>query len=393
MWSKPYFTPFFCQTRHRIKRGSQNASCFYDGADRSNPQAADLPKAHPWVRLQLCFDMYKLHSAQPVAQPVALQFMRSGLMLLMKKLTPWLSIHCEVEDLEFARFIEQPCLASAAFCQSQLSMPSPTEIQVHVMTSLQSFLRNSTWLHPMRVIFMYILVIALLAVSLLIIPRVIWERLHSAFLLVLYVLALIRLLLSFWATHRSWSASPGYTSRYSYRLVIGIKPPRLLELGNNEISQRIFISSQPIEQRVYGTCCHEMAHAFTMHKRQPTWFREGVAMVTSDQFVGKTTIRSDTLEVLASSLDKKLRFHPIAQRPEDSVLLFARGYWRTRYLLEAQPGLYQFLLHSSLKPRQFEMHIANAFQMDAKTFWKENRIDRLLLQYYQGQHPCPQVDL
>jgi hypothetical protein len=191
-----------------------------------------------------------------------------------------------------------------------------------------------------------------------------------------------------WAVRvwRIWPLAGGWAQSYGWRQAVGIKPPRLLELADKRIGERIFIKVGDPGKKVQFTTCHELTHAFTAHLHLPTWFKEGLAMVMVDKFSGQPTVQPETLAALESSTDKHRSGSRQAIRvgKEDAmVYLYVRGYWLTRYIEETRPGLVKELLSHRSRPDALERRIAAAYEKEPDAFWEE--IESELVSYFRQE--------
>jgi hypothetical protein len=201
---------------------------------------------------------------------------------------------------------------------------------------------------------------------------------------------LLGVTLPLWAprTRRMWKFAGGWEQRYGKRRAVGIKPPDLLQLADRSMGERIFIQEEDLTRKVQQIVCHELTHALSSHLMLPTWLKEGLAMVAVDRFVGRATVRPETIESLAKasegtgpgSYGRRLD-------PDSLVQLYVRGYWITRYLDEAWPELLRGLLSSRRSHSELEHKLANALGIDEESFWK--RIDPIVVSHFdRGVEPA-----
>ncbi len=184
----------------------------------------------------------------------------------------------------------------------------------------------------------------------------------------------------FWVgqVQRVWSGVGGWTSVLGSRVLIGIKPARLLEKSDSSLGGIIFRKAGSLEQKMAIITAHELTHAHTLPLKLPTWLNEGLAMLTCDRLLGITTVREETLEALATA--DGLVSYPALTIP------FIRGYWLTRYLLEVQPGLLRELLAQPVSRPDLERRIAAALGIQAQSFWRE--AGPLAAQYFLQRAPA-----
>jgi hypothetical protein len=76
----------------------------------------------------------------------------------------------------------------------------------------------------------------------------------------------------FWAPRakKVWPYAGGWEQQYGQRRTVGIKPPRLMSLGDSSIGDRIFVPQDDARVKVQGVTCHELVHALSSHLRLPT---------------------------------------------------------------------------------------------------------------------------
>jgi GNAT superfamily N-acetyltransferase len=125
------------------------------------------------------------------------------------------------------------------------------------------------------------------------------------------------------------------------------------------------------EAKAQQIAVHELTHAWTAHLMLPAWLNEGLAMVTTERFAAKPMVRQDSLALLEQHGEREGSLSKQAARPggmDEVIALYARGYWRTRYLEEMQPGLLRDVL-AQPQPRDWEGAIAAACQADVQSFW------------------------
>jgi hypothetical protein len=182
---------------------------------------------------------------------------------------------------------------------------------------------------------------------------------------------------------KRWQYAGGWSQRYGDRQVVGIKAPRLIAQTPKPIGESIFISEENLEQKVLSIVCHELTHAFSSHLRLPTWMHEGLAMVSTDRCLGKPTVLRDTLQLLkAENQDQKgaEKINLNTQSREEIILLYVRGYWLTRFLVETQPELLHKLLNERFSHQELEGLIAAELGIGQEAFWQE--IDQLVVVKY-----------
>jgi len=246
-----------------------------------------------------------------------------------------LTLFFDAEEREAAQLIGQACEKSARLIHECWGLATPKGLRVYVMTS---WLRPTFHAAPWH-----------------------WRILLGA-----------TLPLWGWRARRLWQVAGGWAQQYGRRRMVGVKPPRLIQLSDRSIGERIFVKQDDVNSRVQQITCHELVHAFTSHLRLPVWLHEGLAMVTVDRFLGRPTVREETIEALArspgaASPGRYPRF--TTQDPHAIVYLYVRGYWLTRYIEETRPGLLKSLLVRTIRRDELESQIASAFGTGREEFW------------------------
>ncbi len=258
-----------------------------------------------------------------------------------------MTLYFDADERDAAQIIQDACEKSVRLVHELWGLDTPKDCRVYVMTSgLQFIFHSAPW--TWRI---------LLGVS--------------------FPLWCFRVL-------RLWKFSAGWTQRYSKRLAVGVKPPRLIAAANKDIGRQIFTGEWDRIQKTQHITCHELVHAFTGHLKLPPWLHEGLAMVTVDRLLGEPTIRHDTIETLAQA---SLRTRPKGYRslaPGDTnsfVYLFVRGYWIVRYLEDAHPELLRSLLAERHSRSALESKLASALGTTRERFWES--IDQKVVAHFR----------
>ncbi len=183
---------------------------------------------------------------------------------------------------------------------------------------------------------------------------------------------------------RTWPYSAAWTQRYGRRVVIGVKPPRLLEQSDRSIGVRIFVEEKDMRVNVQHVTCHELVHACSVHLRLPTWLNEGIATVTVDRFLERPTFREETLEFERGFPRKAAppTYRELSRMGGEAIAYHGvRGYWLVRYLEEKCPGFLKrmFLLHRD--PRTIEREMIAELGMEPGSFWGE--IDDVVVGHFE----------
>lgn len=248
-----------------------------------------------------------------------------------------LVLYFGAQDRDAVALIRQACEKSVPLIHKYLGLDAPKDCRVYVMTSWLAFIFHSApW------------------------P---WK----ALLLVSFPLWAIR-------ARKIWPLAGGWELRYGHRVAVGVKPPRLLQLADTSIGDRLFVKMENIDDKVQSITCHELTHAFTSHLQLPMWLKEGLAMVMVDKFFGVPTVRYETIGLLEQSSDhhNPKQDQRLKIENEDALLeLYARSYWQTRYLEETQPELLKTLLTRRFQHHELESKIAIAYEKRREGFWGE----------------------
>ena len=253
----------------------------------------------------------------------------------------------ETRDQETADLIEAVCEQSIHLIRDSWGAEPPKACRIHVMTGWLSFVFQATpwfWRIP------------------LVLTLPLWR----------------------FRARKMWGYAAAWTQWYGKNVAIGVKPPRLLEQSDRSIGQRMFVEEKDINVKIQGVTCHELVHASLAHLRLPMWLNEGTALLTVDRFLGRQTIRPDTLCILENQSPKSRSpsYRSLARmRSEEIAYHNLRGYWLTRYLEEVQPGLLQRMFSQGRKGRSVERAIFSALGMQPARFWQD--IDGVMAQYFR----------
>jgi hypothetical protein len=248
-----------------------------------------------------------------------------------------LGIEFDPEDAGIAEVTAEACDQVLGLVKAGWGLDPPSRCRLYVMTSWRDFIfRSAPW--PWKV------------------------------MLALYY--------PLWSgrVQRMWPISAGWTQRYGRRIAIGIKPPRLLDLSDKSVGVHMFVEEPDPVAKVRHLTCHELTHAASAHLRLPAWLNEGLATVTVDRFMGKATIRQESLDLLR-------RFQPKAPPPsyralprfrgETLAYHAVRGYWIVRLLEEAHPGFVPSLLTSRQSAAWIERQVATRLGLGPAGLWTQ----------------------
>jgi hypothetical protein len=185
---------------------------------------------------------------------------------------------------------------------------------------------------------------------------------------------------------RLWKLAGGWQQQYGRRRAVGVKPPRIRQLADTTIGERVFVQGDSMDEKVRQTTCHELTHAFAAHLRLPMWLNEGIAMVTVDRLVGRPTVQSETITVLKSaSQGAASQGYRKMQRADANTMIYhvVRGYWLTRYIEDTRSDLLRGLLQQRKPQKALESKVAAACGMEMEGFW--SNIDSIVASHFGEQ--------
>lgn len=241
------------------------------------------------------------------------------------------------QEQEAVRVIGMACVKSVQLIHQRWALAMPEDCRVYVMTSWPRFFFHSApW------------------------P---WK----GYLLLTFPLVA-------WRARATWPYAGGWALQYGRRRVVGVKPPRLIQMANRSLGEQIFIQERGLSEKVQTVTCHKLLHAFTFHLKLPTWLHEGLATLAMEHYLDRRIVREETLENLPNlSLSHigrgtvKLR----VGRQDALISQYVRGYWLTRYIEDTRPALLKDLLSERHGQQELEEKVASAFGKDQESFWKD----------------------
>ena len=266
--------------------------------------------------------------------------------MLSETLATGLTLHYDPGEAEAAELIREAIQKTVTLNGDLWGLDTPADCRVYIMTSLSSFVfQSAPW--PARI-----------ALGL---TFPLW----------------------YFRQKRMWPYVGGWEKRYGDRVVVGVKPPRLIETGASEIGDQIFIRQEDVRDKVQSVTCHELTHAFSSHLRLPSWLKEGLAMVTVDRYFGEATVRPDTLEALDRASQNAGSDAIDVRDPAAVVQQYARAYWLTRYIEETRPGLLKELLAEAHATDAWERHIMRGVGLSHEAF--PEALAQAALAHYAGE--------
>lgn len=186
---------------------------------------------------------------------------------------------------------------------------------------------------------------------------------------------------------RTWPYSAAWTLRFGRRIAIGIKPPRLLEVSDKSIGEHIFIEEPDPAAKIRHLTCHELTHAASSHLRLPPWLNEGLAAVSVDRFMGKQTIRPESLGLVERLQPKgpPPSYRAMARLDGETLAYHAvRGYWIVRFLEDAHPGFIRSLLTSRRSSKVIERQLSRQLGLPQADLWRV--IDAAVVEHFRRKH-------
>lgn len=187
---------------------------------------------------------------------------------------------------------------------------------------------------------------------------------------------LLGLTMPFWCfrARRTWPYSAAWTQRYGRRVAIGVKPPRMLAQSDRSIGLRMFVEETDMRVNVQHVTCHELVHACSAHLRLPPWLNEGIATVTVDRFLGRPTIRQETLQFMRDFVPKAAppTYRELSRMGSEAIAYHGiRAYWLVCYLEETRPGLLRRMFSLHRDARQMGEEVIAELGMEPQRFWRE----------------------
>lgn len=189
----------------------------------------------------------------------------------------------------------------------------------------------------------------------------------------------------FWSfrARRTWRYSAAWTQRYGSRIAIGVKPPRLIESSQKSSGISLFVEEKDSRVKVQHVTCHELVHACSASLALPMWLNEGIAAVTVDRFLGKQTLRQESLAMVRDFLPKAIppTYRSLSRMGLEAIAYHAaRAYWLVRYLEEEHPGLLTKMFSLPINSKTIEREIVAASGMEPGSFWMQ--IDAVIANYF-----------
>jgi hypothetical protein len=249
-------------------------------------------------------------------------------------------------EQETADLIAGACEKALQIAQADWGLDPPGDCRIHVMTSWWDFVfQSAPWS---------------------------WKVLLGA-------------TVPFWVfrVRRTWPYSAAWTQRYGKRIAIGVKPPRLLEQSDRSIGVRIYVEEKDMRINVQNVTCHELVHACSAHLRLTTWLNEGIAVVSTDRFQGRPTIREETLAFIRDFEPKAPppTYRELSRMDLEAIAYHGvRGYWIALYLEKTHPGLLRRMFSQGQDGQAIERAVIAELGMEPEQFWQD--IDGLATDHF-----------
>lgn len=248
-----------------------------------------------------------------------------------------LRIEFAPDDRSTAEVMAEACSEALPLAKASWGLDPPADCRLYVMTSWRDFVfRSAPWPWRMALALSYPL----------------WSG----------------------RVRRMWPISAGWTQRYGRRTAIGIKPPRLLDVSDRSVGVHMFVEEKDPIVKIRHLACHELTHAASAHLRLPAWLNEGLATVTVDRFLGKATIRQESLNLLQRVQPKTTppSYRDLHRFQGETLAYHAvRGYWIVRLLEDTCPGLLRSLLAERRAPAAIERQIAERLGLKPEALWRD----------------------
>jgi hypothetical protein len=259
-----------------------------------------------------------------------------------------LRIEFAPEDRSTAEVMAEACFAALQMAKSTWGLDPPADCRLYVMTSWRGFIfQSAPW--PWRV---------MLALN-----YPLWSG----------------------RARRTWPYSAAWTQRYGKRVAIGIKPPRLLDTSDKSVGVHMFVEEKDPVAKIRHLTCHELIHAASAHLRLPPWLNEGLAAVSVDHFMGKATIRPESLDLVRRVQPKAAppSYRAMARFQGELLAYHAvRGYWIVRFLEDRHPGFLRSLLGERRAPAAIERQIAERLGLKPADLWRD--IDEHVAEHFRS---------
>jgi hypothetical protein len=207
-----------------------------------------------------------------------------------------------------------------------------------------------------------------------------------------YLLPAGLLALPFWGPRmrRLWPAAGGWMLRFGGRAAVFVKPPRLMGQADRTVGKLLFFEEPDARRKVEQVTCHELTHALAAHLQLPAWLNEGIAMLAVDAYVGRPTVRPESLELLPGGGEGRA---PRGYRRLLGMKLlaiagqYARAYWVTRLLAERHGELLRAILARRRSRGWIEREVAGALGLRRRELWK--RVDEVVGRHFAEGTKAP----
>lgn len=264
-----------------------------------------------------------------------------------------LHLHADPREPETEAVVSAACERSLSILNQCWGLAAPPDCHVYVMTSWPRFLFQSA------------------------------PGLWKAYLVLVFPWLALR-------ASALWPVSGGWSFSYGRRVMVGIKPARLVQAGDRSPGDRFFTRDRDPRETVETITCHELVHACTAVLRLPGWLHEGLATLAMEYYLDRRIFRPETLDFISHPPGLAAAERRQKNRAGNQAALlsqFARGYWLTRWIDETRPELIKALLSERRKPDELEEILARACAKDREQFWRE--IDGEILAHFRPPTEIP----
>jgi hypothetical protein len=261
--------------------------------------------------------------------------------------THGIKIFNDTSDQDLTAVISSVCADALQVAQESWGLAPPRDCRIHVMTSWQQFYKQATpW----------------------------------------YYLPLMLISIPIWGTRakKIWPLAGAWTQRFANRVVIGVKPPRLLEASNRTVGLILYETETDMRVKMHQLISHELTHACAARLNLPAWLNEGIAFVSMERTTGKRVVRPDTLELLRAEMPrcKPPGYRQLTKMGTQAMAMHsARGYWLVRLLEDTEPGFLKSVFSSHKKTDCIDILMAGLLKLPEESFWQQ--VDERILAHFQ----------
>jgi hypothetical protein len=147
------------------------------------------------------------------------------------------------------------------------------------------------------------------------------------------------------------------------------------------------VQEQDLNVNIQNVTCHELVHACSAPLRLPAWLNEGIAVFTTDRFMGKPVVRPETLNLVKNYTPKAPppTYRELSRMDKKAIAYHGiRGYWIVCYMEEKSPGFFRRMFSRRQDMRVPEHEMAMQLGIEEKSFWTD--IDEAVVNYFNSQN-------